>query len=282
MVFGLIAFILSAPTSADVAGIIPLADLNGGAARELSHFVIIDRDASYAHLKLRGWTVVVSRRLLMNDRPTADRALLLLDRKLADIEQALNARPLRQLKLVPIWIEATGCAGQQGLSYHWSSRWLRLHGCNPDKARSVEIHSVYDFLAWEPTQPWLVLHELAHAYHQRVMGKNNASLVSAFVRAKRSGSYEHVSYRAQSSGRAYAMMNSSEYFAELTEAYFGVNDYFPFNRSELRRYDPNGFALVRTAWCDSGNVRSRAHRGRKSDSAKRKALADVSAVPCKR
>ena len=44
-------------------------------------------------------------------------------------------------------------------------------------------------------------------------------------------------------------MNSpTEYFAELTEAYFGRNDYEPFDRSGLRAFDPLGYAVIESVW----------------------------------
>jgi hypothetical protein len=39
-----------------------------------------------------------------------------------------------------------------------------------------------------------------------------------------------------------------EYFAELSEAYFWVNDFYPFVRAELREHDPAGYAAVEAAW----------------------------------
>ena len=35
---------------------------------------------------------------------------------------------------------------------------------------------------------------------------------------------------------------------ELTEAYFGKNDYYPFTRDELEEFDPKGFELMQEAW----------------------------------
>ena len=48
--------------------------------------------------------------------------------------------------------------------------------------------------------------------------------------------------------KAYALTNSAEYFAELSEAYFGRNDYAPFDRAELEAFDPAGYAVVEGAW----------------------------------
>ena len=40
------------------------------------------------------------------------------------------------------------------------------------------------------------------------------------------------------------MVNEIEYLAEISEAFFGENDYYPFNRSDLESHDPQGYALL--------------------------------------
>ena len=57
-----------------------------------------------------------------------------------------------------------------------------------------------------------------------------------------------IRHRDGSTRRAYALTNRMEYFAELSEAYLGVNDFQPFDRAELQRYDPQGFALMEKVW----------------------------------
>ena len=47
---------------------------------------------------------------------------------------------------------------------------------------------------------------------------------------------------------AYAITNHREYFAELSEAYFGRNDYYPFVRAELEAFDLGGYGVVHSAW----------------------------------
>jgi hypothetical protein len=42
--------------------------------------------------------------------------------------------------------------------------------------------------------------------------------------------------------------NPKEYFAELSEAYFGKNDFYPFVRGELKVHDPVGYRLMEEAW----------------------------------
>ena len=62
------------------------------------------------------------------------------------------------------------------------------------------------------------------------------------------GLYDSVPYAAGGTYEAYATTDHKEYFAELTEAWFWENDYYPFNRAELLEFDPAGAAVVESAW----------------------------------
>ena len=48
--------------------------------------------------------------------------------------------------------------------------------------------------------------------------------------------------------KAYAATNHMEYLAEISEAYFSSsrfrNDYYPYNKSQLKEYDIDGYNLV--------------------------------------
>jgi hypothetical protein len=44
------------------------------------------------------------------------------------------------------------------------------------------------------------------------------------------------------------LTNHKEFFAEMTEAYFGTNDFFPFVNGELKQAEPEVFALLRDIW----------------------------------
>ena len=48
--------------------------------------------------------------------------------------------------------------------------------------------------------------------------------------------------------RHYALSDQKEFFAEMTEAYFGVNDFYPFNHAELKEAEPETFALLTEIW----------------------------------
>ena len=46
----------------------------------------------------------------------------------------------------------------------------------------------------------------------------------------------------------YALTDQKEFFAEMTEAYFGMNDFYPFNYAELKEAEPATFALMEEIW----------------------------------
>ena len=48
--------------------------------------------------------------------------------------------------------------------------------------------------------------------------------------------------------RHYALTDHKEFFAEMTEAYFGENDFFPFNRAELMESEPEIYKLLTDIW----------------------------------
>lgn len=46
----------------------------------------------------------------------------------------------------------------------------------------------------------------------------------------------------------YALTDEKEFFAEMTEAYFGANDFYPFVAGELKQAEPGIFDLMRDVW----------------------------------
>ena len=134
------------------------------------------------------------------------------------------------------------------MCYHESREWLSTHGVNPDKTGAVELANPETFLAWTLDQPWMVLHELAHGYHQRFLGPDHAGIRRCFEQAVAGKTYESVLRINGKRDRHYALNNEKEYFAESTEAFFGVNDFFPFTRAELKEHDPEMFKLLCEVW----------------------------------
>lgn len=203
--------------------------------------------SAYRQTKLLSYTLYLHPELEQHPEETAA-ALEELERQLRNIERVVPDGPLAELRKTPFWVEWER-RPRGACEVHVSAGWLRNNGYNPDKLYAVEINNVRNFVQWsQRAQPWMVLHELAHAYHHRVLGPRHPPLLETFRKAQQAKLYESVRYVRGENRRAYALTNADEYFAELTEAYFGKNDFFPFTAEELATYDPEGFALLEAIW----------------------------------
>ncbi len=203
---------------------------------------------------VEGWTLHVHEALFEQDAAATARALELLSWQLRDVTRVVPAGALEELRRVPLWMSSEYPGVQPTAEYHPGAGWLRDNGRDPAMAKGVEFTNVRGFEQDARRMPALVLHELAHAYHDRVLegGFGNGEIQALFEKAQASGRYERVEHRfgdgRASVVRAYAMSNAMEYFAECTEAFFSTNDFFPFHRSELARHDPEMFRLLQRVW----------------------------------
>lgn len=199
--------------------------------------------------QISGWTLHISPEINPGDLA---KALPLLQAQLDEIARVVPAKAVAELRKVPLWFNPEHPNSRPHAAYHPSADWLRDNGHDPAMEKAVEFTNVRIFEAETRRMPNFALHELAHAYHDRVLGFNNAEVASVYDKAKASGSYDKV-LRQDSEGRkrldrAYAMSNAKEYFAECSEAFFSRNDFFPFTREELKKHDPGMFALLQRLW----------------------------------
>ncbi len=201
----------------------------------------------YTVRTIEGFSVHVNQDLLTTHKTLGDKALKLMATKLYDVTRVVPSKALADLRKVHIWLERDNPKGMCAV-YHPSPRWLTAHDQNPAKARCVEIANASRFLTWSIAQPSVMIHELAHAYHHQVLTHANKDIQAAFKRAVASKRYEKVLYVNGRQRRAYALNNQMEYFAELTEAYFGVNDFYPFVRAEIVKHDPLMLKVLKKAW----------------------------------
>lgn len=196
---------------------------------------------------IHGWTVYIDVRLIDEPGTLGADAIALLQTKLFDVNRVLPEAALKRLREVKIWIDREHVPFP-GAVYHPSADWLREHGHDPAMAGGVHIANVTNFLNWTREQPSMVIHELAHAYHHQVLGYGNEEIKAAYQRALDSGIYESVIRHNGEMQRAYGLNNEQEYFAECSEAWFGVNDFYPFVRAELIQHDPESAALIERLW----------------------------------
>ncbi len=209
-------------------------------------------EKTHATRAIAGWTVNMSLQLLRDDAVALEKALTLLRAQLDEIARVVPPGAVAELRKVPLWINPEYPGARPRAEYHPGAGWLRENGRDPVMEKAVEFTNVRVFEQETRRMPNFALHELAHAFHDRVLGFDNAEIKAAYEKAAAAGGYEKVR-RRDAEGRmrldkAYAMTNAKEYFAECTEAFFSRNDFFPFTREQLRAHDPEMFALLGKLW----------------------------------
>lgn len=203
--------------------------------------------SAYKHDELLGWKLHVHEDLLA-DEELYKQVKGELHHQLFRITRVVPEDKVALLKKVPIWLELQN-PNSSSCQYHPSKDWLVNNGYLAEKARCVDIGSAERFLrTTRTTQPYVMLHELAHAYDHQHLGFNDPRVVEAYKAARASGKFEKVLHISGREVRHYAMSNHKEYFAECTEAFFGTNDYYPYVRSELKEADPAIFAILKEIW----------------------------------
>jgi hypothetical protein len=199
---------------------------------------------------IEGWTVVIDNRLLAgDDKALGDHALRILANRLYDIKHIVPADKVKILQKVPIWLDKSH-GKLRPAQYHPSKGWLKANGFSEELAKCVHIPVAADFASvnHQRVQPWSVMHELAHAYHDQVLGFDHADIKAAYERYKNSGNGKSVLHINGKKTQHYALTNEKEFFAEMTEAYFGHNDFYPFNRAELKQAEPEIYDLLTKIW----------------------------------
>ncbi len=211
--------------------------------------------ASHQTNAIEGWRVLVSERLLAEDKAATEKALELLRLQLQEIVRVVPAPAVAKLREVTLWFSPEYPGVKPRAEYHPGAGWLRDNGRDPVMAKGVEFTDVRDFEKEMKRMPNFTLHELAHGYHDRVLpdGFGNKEIKAAYARAKASKSYNKVERwfgngRPNTKEKAYAMTSPMEYFAETTESFFSRNDFFPFTRAELKQHDPEMEQLLGNLW----------------------------------
>lgn len=195
-----------------------------------------------------GWTVYVAADLQAD--PELDKqSMNLINLMLMQVKVLLPEPAVKELQKTSFWIQKKDPTYFVPC-YHVSREWLETHGVNPDKTGAIDIPNARYFLNEYDRQPMMLLHELAHAYHFKTVenGERNETILHAYRNAMEKKLYDRVLNFFQREEKAYATTNPMEYFAELTECYFGENDFYPFVKTEFRRHDPVGFEMIEKIW----------------------------------
>jgi hypothetical protein len=208
------------------------------------------KPASHTTREIQGWKVRIDDRLLAAPHEELGaRILKSLERRLNDIVTVVNEPALSKLRGFTIVVDLSH-GKLVPMQYHPSADWLKDNGYAEDLARCVHIPAAEELLDPRQTnvQPWCVLHELAHAYHDQVLGFEEPRILAAYGKFKASGRGDKALLITGERVRHYGLTDQKEFFAEMTEAYFGTNDFFPFNRGELRETEPEVYRLMADIW----------------------------------
>jgi len=199
---------------------------------------------------IEGWTVRVDDRLLTGaGAALGERALKLLTARLVAIATVVPEKALVGLRAVHIELDLD-YPGLAFMQYHPDADWLKQQGYSEDLAKCVHIPDVEDFLSpyENHRMPWVVLHELTHGYHDQVLGYDEPRIKAAWKKFRDGGKYKSVLTNRWGMHEHYALTNQMEFFAEMTESYFGSNDFYPFVAGELQQAEPEVFALMTEIW----------------------------------
>jgi len=199
---------------------------------------------------IEGWTVRVDDRLLSGDASAVGaRALKLLTARLVAIATVVPENALTKLRTIPIELDLD-YADLHVMQYHPSADWLRGHGYSETLAKCVHIPEASEFLSpfENHRMPWVVLHELTHGYHDQVLGFDEPRIRAAWKKFRENKQTESVLTSPGPMREHYARRDPKEFFAEMTESYFGSNDFYPFVTGELKQAEPEIFALLEEIW----------------------------------
>jgi len=224
----------------------PLPDSNGKAdsqkeTPEKRHFDPVIK-------KIEGWTVYVDPKMLEGEFAEVDtRALKMLGNHLQRIAVLMPKERLEEMRKLEIWIEhdSPHTNVEPGPYHSGAPRY------DPRLAKKVHVTRAASLLDRHHMvkHPAVILHELAHAYHDQILGGfDEPRIKAAYEKAMKVGLYDEVLLYTGRKVRAYAANNQMEYFAEGTEAYFYRNDFYPFVAAELKEHDPVLYDLLEEIW----------------------------------
>jgi len=199
---------------------------------------------------IEGWTVRVDDRLLRGDgAAVGERALKLLTSRLVAITIVVPEKSLAKLRALTIELDLN-YGDLRPMQYHPDAGWLKEHGYSEQLTKCVHIPEVEDFLSPEENlrMPWVVLHELAHGFHDQTIGFEDARVIAVWKKFRDSGKYKSVLTTSGKMREHYGLTDPKEFFAEMTECYFGSNDFYPFVAGELKQAEPETFALLAEVW----------------------------------
>jgi len=208
---------------------------------------------NYSHVK-GNWNIFYEASMENGNPKLTSDALTKLKNVLINIEENLprhSIQKLRSLNIFLLWgVESPRGGKKSGMRFvRRGETKNRLHYDNKWE-HSIVIYSAKNLMYL--TDMWskkALVHELAHAWHIMHWPDRFSEISNPWKKAKAQNLYTNVEdYKGRIIPNAYARKNNLEYFAELSAMYFVGGNYYPYNKNQLKTYDPNGVYMVEKLW----------------------------------
>ena len=194
------------------------------------------------------WTVYIE--CIAYDTPGFAEELIGYTRsQMALAADLLPASSIGTLRHTPVWVDASFEDDSSMAIYIEDTQDPGSEDLPFLNGIRLSADAVRDELTYEIPEGFSV-HELAHAWHCLAYNPcwSATRVMSAYAAAMSDDLYDSVPYLYGDEERAYAATDDAEYFAELSEAWFHTNDYFPFTREDVLAHDPIGAKAIEGAW----------------------------------
>jgi hypothetical protein len=148
---------------------------------------------SYRTLTINGFEVRLSSKVIAHGKDSSEQVVTRLREGLLGTEKLMPCGHFQSLKCTVMWIEWNSNVNvdmPRDTGYHAivSKSLFLSRQINPDKRGGIEINA-YSRLYGKPADwtiecaPCWLLHELAHAYHDRILGVDNERVLKAYNQA---------------------------------------------------------------------------------------------------
>lgn len=210
----------------------------------------------YQSFSTNGWAIDVEKQLITDDPRLAEKTISRLALKLNEVLKMLPADSREKMKNRKIFLmygpKAKNDGRDNGAEYFQPRAVKHFKDMDTRWGGAVVVYCAknYDRLSdlWSKK---VLLHELAHAYHLEQWPENQPDICAAYKNAMDKKLYHDIKDRkGKTHATVYAVQNPLEYFAELSCMYFSGCDYPPYNREELKAYDPEGYAMIQKLWAE--------------------------------
>jgi dipeptidyl-peptidase-4 len=216
------------------------ADKSGKPAQKTPY----EPTSHYTIMNMEGWKVYVNKALLPGGAHAkmGAKAIERLRGDMVLVKHWVADEALAKLLKVGVWLELDSTNGPHGRTptfhYHPFLGWLKKMDFHPGKHKCVEYSRAASLVTNRRGRGTakILLHELAHAYHDQVLSFNDRDILAAHKRAREGGKYPKNDWVVRA--------NHKEFFAGVSTRYFGTKG----EREALVERDPILLKKLQKVW----------------------------------